>query len=525
MKHFNYIAIIILVPFLFGTCESLETKPTDRIISDYFWEKEADAIMAVNGIYRTIPSTDYMYLDCATEMMWNQPTTDRGYYIGNGSFNAGPPWTWQSTKWEEAYESIQRTNFFLENIDRIENISSELKNRLCAEARFIRALYYSDISFLYGDVPLAITTLDIKNGALPRAPRSQVVEFVYSELKEIAQYLPERYDAANTGRVTKGAAKALLMRAYLRENRYQEAKVAAKEVMDMGVYSLYPSYENLFKYVGENCSEVIFDKQFIASTYSNSVSRLFSTRSSLGTSTIVPLKALVDAYEMSNGKKITDPDSGFDPYNPYENRDPRLKMTILTPGDLMQNGLPFNPYPGQTPVGTDAIDNGLIQTSRTGFNFKKYVNEEDLAQSNNNCHINIIHIRYAEVLLSYAEAKVETDDIDQSVYDAINEIRVRAGVPQIDSGKSKDELREIVRHERMVEFPLEGVRYFDIRRWRIAEIVVPGRAYGMTYVNSEGELVTAFAETRAFNPQRDYLWPIPIREMNVNPNLVQNPNY
>lgn len=524
MKRINYLVGTVLLSFLFSACESLNTEPTDRIINSYFWKTETDAIMAVNGIYRSMPGTDYMYLDCATDLAWNEISWEKAHLLGNGSQDA-ELWTWTTDKWKTVYETIQRTNYFMENIDYVESINPELKNRLTSEARFIRAITYLDIIYLWGDVPLITTTLDLKNAKVSRTPKAQVFDFIINELKEIAQYLPEKYDAANIGRATKGAAKAMLMRIYLRENKYEEAKTVAKEVMSMGIYSLYPDYEKLFKYAGENCSEVIFDKQYIASTYSNNVSKMLSPRSCYGNGSIVPLKGLVDAYEMLNGKAITDPDSGFDPYKPYAGRDLRLKATVLTPGAKMPDGNIFNPLPGQEPIGTDAVDNGNTNTSRTGFNFLKYVNPEDLAESNNNCHNNIILIRYAEVLLSYAEAKVETNDIDQSVYDAVNAIRKRVGMPEITVGKSQVELRDIIRQERKVEFPLEGLRYFDIRRWKIAEKVIPGQTYGITYPDAKGNLVTIKTEVRKFNPKRDYLWPIPLREMNVNSNLEQNPLY
>lgn len=146
--------------------------------------------MAVNGIYRTIPGTDYMYLDCATDLAWNELSWGKAHLLGNGSQDA-ELWTWTSDKWKTAYESIQRVNYFMENIDRIESISPELKNRLCAEARFIRAMTYSDIMFLWGDVPLVTTTLDLKTGEMERTPKDQVFNYVITELKDIIQYLPE----------------------------------------------------------------------------------------------------------------------------------------------------------------------------------------------------------------------------------------------------------------------------------------------------------------------------------------------
>jgi hypothetical protein len=156
--------------------------------------------------------------------------------------------------------------------------------------------------------------------------------------------------------------------------------------------------------------------------------------------------------------------------------------------------------------------------------------------------LNIMLVRYAEVLLMYAEAKIEKGELDQSVYDAINAVRIRAGLPEIASGKSQDELRKIVRQERKVEFPFEGLRFFDLRRWKIAEDVMPGALYGRPLRDYESSFIPTFDEngmphydaygdelrqfdTRNFNPARDYLWPIPQKELDINSNLKQNPGY
>jgi hypothetical protein len=147
----------------------------------------------------------------------------------------------------------------------------------------------------------------------------------------------------------------------------------------------------------------------------------------------------------------------------------------------------------------------------------------------NNGGINLILIRYADVLLMYAEAKIEEDQMDQSVLDAINEVRQRPDVnmPPITALSSQENMRQIVRHERQVELAFEGLRYFDIRRWRIAETVVPGIVYGMTYTDANGDLKTVaqVGFQKVFNKDRDYLWPIPQRETELNPNLAQNPNW
>ncbi len=519
----NIITIIILTTSLFiFSCKknALDTNPTDKLIDEYYWQNQKDAEYAVNAIYRMLPAIDYLYLDGATDNAFNQKTYERAYPFGNGTQDPTTS-AWASDYWKNAYTGIQRVNYFLENVDRVPNLTDEIKNRLMGEARFLRAFFYNDLINLYGDVPLVTTSLDISNGDVSRDPKEKVLAFIISELNAIADFLPLNYDQPNTGRVTKGTVLALKARVYLWQNSYKEAKQAAKAVMDLNQYSLYPDYAKLFSYAGENNAEIIFDKQYIPVTYNHNVSRLLSPRSSQGDGSLVPIRSLIDAYECTDGKTI-DQSNLYNPLSPYENRDPRLKATILTPGALTYSGNIFNPTPGS---GTADMIASSQNASITGFNFRKYVNSEDLAENNNNCSINIILLRYADILLIYAESKVETDDIDNTVYDVINAVRARAGMPVIaDGSKTKEELRVIIRRERRVEFALEGIHLFDIRRWKTAEDVMNKPAQGMSYL-SNGTLVTAPAENRKFNPSRDYLWPIPQREIFVNPVLTQNPNY
>src|SRR5690606_16080657 len=313
---------------------------------------------------------------------------------------------------------------------------------------------------------------------------------------------------ADKGRVTKGTALGLKARYMLYAGRYQEAADAADAVMDLGVHDLFPSYESLFKYANENNEEVLFDIQYVQGTVSNDIFGVFAQRSVNGRSLFVPTKNLVDAYEMTNGLPIDDPGSGYDPANPYVDRDPRLRYSVYVEGDILPNGNTFDPKPNS---GTGDAVGSTFLVSPTGFNVKKYINVEDLATPNNS-GINLILLRYAEVLLTYAEAKIELNQIDNAVYDAINEVRSRLDVnmPAIADGKSQEELREIVRRERLVELAFEGQRFYDIRRWRIAGDVMPGKVYGMTYTDTEGELQTVevTASTNVWS-DRNYLWPTP----------------
>ncbi len=521
MKKYFILILVLTTCFLICSCkkDALETDPTDKLINAYYWQNQNDAEYAVNAIYALLPAIDYLYFDGATDNAFNQKTFERAYPFGNGTQT--PASSWSADYWKNSYKGIQRANYFLENVDRVPNLGDDVKNRLIGEARFLRAFFYNDLICLYGDVPLVTTSLDISNSKLPRDPKQKVFDFIISELTDIENFLPLSYSSNNVGRVTKGAVLALKARVYLWQNNYAGAKLASKKLMDLNQYHLYPNYAKLFTYAAENNTEVIFDKQYIPTTYSHNVSRLLSPRSSQGDGSLVPIKSLVDAYECLDGKSI-DESPLYDPLSPYSNRDPRLKATILVPGDNTYSGNVFNPLPGS---GTVDMIASSQNASITGFNFKKYVNPEDLSQNNNNCSINIIILRYSDVLLTYAESMVETNTIDNSVYDVLNAVRTRAGIPAITAGsKSQDELRTIIRHERRVELPLEGTRLFDIRRWKIAETVMKQAAKGITYFQG-GQFITVPAENRGFDANRDYLWPIPQREIFVNPNLSQNKGY
>jgi len=237
------------------------------------------------------------------------------------------------------------------------------------------------------------------------------------------------------------------------------------------------------------------------------------------------LKKLFDAYRMLNGKMIHEEGSGFTYETQYENRDPRLYYSLYIPGAELPNGEIYNSVPGS---GTqDEVANTYLATS-LGFNVRKYVNPEDYANPSN-CGINIMLIRYAEVLLTYAEAKIEQNKIDDSVLSAINQLRTRqdVGLAPVESGLNQEKMREIVRNERLVELAFEGLRLFDCRRWRTAEMLFPGRVNGIVYQAGDGEWKTVTIEgfIKVFNPEKHYLWPIPQKEIDLNPNLKQNPNW
>lgn len=526
MKNFKYPFIIILAVVSLWSCSEdlLDTTPNDRISKDIFWKTDQDATYAANAVYTFLENAgDFIVWDAMSDighltLQWRDESI-----MEKGSYDATLSIVYN--RWSNAYSGIQTANIFLDKVGLVKTTNQALIDRLTMEVRVLRAYCYINLAFLYGDVPLVITETTLESSRkLTRTPVAQVWDFISTELTEAAAGLPNIQ--TEKGRITKGAALALKARAMLYAGRYTDAATAAKAVMDLGVYSLYPSYEKLFSYEAEGSSEVILDRQYVKDVLSNNIFNL-ATPNSIWPQInwFVPTKSGVDAYPMINGKEISDPTSGFDPLNPYSNRDPRLKFSVYTLGDILPNNKVYDPRP--TSGTGDAIGSSENSTY-SGFNVKKYLNKEDMAQPGN-CGINIILLRYAEVLLTYAEAMIEANQIDQSVVDAINLVRTRSDVamPVITGIPSQIALRKIVREERSVELAFEGLRYFDIRRWRIAETVIPGIIYGMTYVDQSGSLTTIALTgfNKAFDKNRDYIWPIPQRERELNPNLVQNSNW
>ncbi len=524
-NYINYLFLLFLAGIFSCKKDLLDTVPNDRLSENVFWKTQSDAEVAVNSLYRDLDGTNILAWDAYTDMEHvNQPFAVDAY-IELGTYDATSSKV--LSEWANAYTGIAADNYFLGNVDKIPVITDSVAfNRYKAEARFLRAYQYVKLTTLYGAVPLVTSTLSISDARqLQRTPLSEVYDFIDAELTAIANVLPLSYTGTNVGRITKGAALALKARADLYAGRYTAAADAAKAVTDLNFYKLYPEYKKLFSYSAENNTEVILDKQFIPSVYSNSVFSLLAPYSQKSSqSTYVPTKAFVDQYQTAQGVNITDPASGYDPDDPYSNRDPRLDYSVFLDGDILPNGAIFHPAPNSgTP---DAVGNTYI-ASTTGFNVKKYVNTEDFANPSNN-GINIILIRYAEVLVTYAEAKIEANSIDQSVYDAINALRnSRSDVvlPSIPNTLGQEELRAAVRQERSVELAFEGLHLADIRRWKTAATVVPGPVYGITYIDGGVTKVIQVAVNRQFDPAKHYLWPIPQTERDQNPNLEPNPGW
>jgi hypothetical protein len=525
----NLVLIFAVVVLAACDIDLLETIPNDRISSDIYWQTPNDALLAVNALYTDLEGVNIIAFDALTDITHTNDPFSAQPNIEKGNYDALN--TYVYNQWANAYKGIAATNFFLENVDKITFADEDLLKRYKAEARVLRAYQYVKLVPLFGDVPLVKGSLTLAEArTLTRETATVVWAFVDQELEEVNGWLPDAYtDAKDKGRITKWAALGLKARAALYAGNYRKAAEAADLIIKSTRFSLYPNYENLFRYAAENNSEVLLDKQFIKDLYQHNIFAVLGPYSQKNAnSEYVPTKALVDMYQTASGKDITDAGSGYDWEHPYVSRDPRLHFSIYLDGDLLPDGTTvFHPAPNS---GTNDAVGASYHNSTTGFNIKKYVNQEDFANIQNS-GINIILLRYAEVLLTYAEAKIELHEgSEAAVLAAVNEVRRgRADVqlPAIASGLSEAALREIVRRERTVELAFEGFRLADIRRWRIAEQVMPGNIYGITYVDNGGvtQVVQVVAQLRAFRADRDYLWPVPQKERDLNPNLTQNTNW
>jgi len=528
MKRFQYIiAAVALTILSFSACkkDSLDKQPLDASSDANYWKSETNAVLATNNIYRYLGDfTDRIFLSCATDDSYSWSNwPDDIQYAGNGSATSSNGVF--DHYWTNEYKMIAAANNVLDNINKVGGIAADKKNRLIGEARFLRAYAYQQLIGMYGDVPLVTYIQPISEFNSPRTAKAAVADFIIKELDTIANYLPVSYATADLGRVTKGAALSLKARTYLYQGDYANAAKAAKAVMDLGVYGIDNDYLSLFNGTNKDSKEIILSGRYLVNTYANGTATWVGGPAVGGWSQVVPLQKLVDDYECTDGNTI-DQSPLYNAATPFENRDPRLKLTVLVPGSTV-NGITVDVTAANS---IDAL--GKNNASFSGYYYKKYIPAVIAGNYDGNSSNDIVLLRYAEVLLTYAEAKVEAGQIDQSVYDAINQVRGRAGVnmPAITSAKapSATALRTIIRRERHVEFPMEDNRLFDIRRWKTAEAVMPGNAYGiLNYYNQDradyGQHV--LVEKRSFNVSRDYLWPIPQNEMDLNKNLVQNPGW
>jgi hypothetical protein len=363
-------------------------------------------------------------------------------------------------------------------------------------------------------VPLITKAQTLSEAFVKRTPKSEVLTQIITDFTEAASALPVSYSKA--GRATKGAALAYKAKILLYNEKWTEAAQAAKDVMDLKLYDFYPSYSDLFTEAHENNSEVIFDIQYITTTQSQPWPAEPFVLGTWQTSNITA--DMINSYYMTNGKPITDGTSGYNDQNPYLNRDPRLAATVVLPGSK---------------YGAATFIPASYDEYPCGAKPRKYA-EYGIADVNNSS-LNTILMRYADICLMRAEALVESGSTTQEVYDLIDKVRARVGMPTVESaegtGLSQTQLRQIIRHERRVEFCMEGTRYADMLRWKDASLVHDVYGYDKSKLSdptnpAKWVFSQIKIDTRTFNATKAWLWPVPQGDINVNKNLLpQNPGY
>jgi hypothetical protein len=442
--------------------------------------------------------------------------------------------------WAKSFQNIRKVNTFLQHIDNLpvnDARQEEGKYRMKGEAFFLRAFFYQELYKRYGAVPLLEKPLSIDEDLqIPRNTEDEVVEFIVRDCDSAAVLLPASYSAANLGRAPKGAAlllksRILLYAASLLHNpdnkpeKWQRAADAARAVIDLNVYRLDDNYKTLFH--TRTSPEVIFQStvNHVWKIVENDWVRHTEPPSQGGGwGNLQPLQNMVDEYEMANGKYITDPASGYDAAKPYAGRDPRFYQSIIYDG-CKWAGATINTYVGS---GVDGLNYNTAAT-KTGYYVAKLLDENaTLISSYKPGSHYWVFMRYAEALLNYAEAQNEALGApDQSVYDAVNQIRDRKNVkmPFLPTGLSKEEMRQRIRHERRVELAFETHRFWDLRRWRIGTQEETA-AYGMKVTKSGTNYTYEkfLLENRVYRPAFD-LFPIPQTEREKDKALTQNPGY
>ncbi len=541
---------LILSVFLLGACQKdfLDRAPNDELTDETFWENEEHLRLAANALYANVKAKNTVDMEnMGDNTLW--PSTTMYQRIGSGNYNSDL--NTLNTEWTTQYRGIRQANSFLKNYQKADVDDPMIAEKYAAEVRVIRGLMYLYLTEFWGDMPLVTEPLNIDELMIPRDPKEEVVDFVLNDLEDAAQYLPEEIPTGeNLGRMNKGAALALKARIALYNERYDVAEDAAKRVMDMGVYELYSTgnpesdYKDLFTYAGKlangNNKETIIARLSLEDEAMHNMSREVQVPDQVIRWN--PTKSLVDTYLMEDGLPIDkSPLYNVENYEDvFANRDPRMVQTILEPGSEWggrYDGRENNENPDTFQVPKFQSD-GRGAVSLTGYYFTKYV--EPSAVPTYNRDFNDFHLlRYAEVLLTYAEARFEQGELTQEDLDVtINLLRDRVGMKHMNLAELTAnglDIREEIRRERRVELALEGQRYFDIKRWRKGELLakdvkganvswLPNPEIANNLRTDEEGFIIALTD-RVFDPERHYLWPVPLPQLERNPDLEQNPGW
>lgn len=544
------IALILMVILGLNSCNDdfLELSPTDKISDGIVWGNV--------GLVEAFVSETYKKLSMRTGFNSNNnngafrlsQASDEGQRRLNVPMNFGilTPADMDGVSfeyvnyWKHYYDIINLSNIFLENVQGEKLAELEVQDRdkvkrMTGEMKFFRAYAYMRLNQLHGGVPLITKAFKLGDDYdMARSSYTEVLEFVVNELDEATELLPLAYGSSDVGRVTKGAALGMKSRALLyaasplsnRDNdrsKWQAAADAAKAVIDLGIYSLYPNYKQQFveKYTEESIFFSLYNNQL---ERRHRIERELYPNGSQGYGQSGPSHNAVGKFEMLNGL-LPENDPDYDPQNPYVNRDPRFYAVIL------YDGAPWLEREIETflPGGMDSADGPEgWNASWSGYYWRKFVDESvTVPIEANTSNATWTFMRYAEILLNYAEAQFYLGN-EEGAREYINEVRSRPGVEMPLVTESGSVLEERLRNERFVELIAEEHRFFDVRRWKIASETNNQPALRMRVIkdpqSGKRSYTVEVTEERRFLDHQ-YWMPIPQSEIERTLKLEQTPSY
>lgn len=553
--------MLLMSVFLTAGCSKdiLDIKPVDKFTEANVFTDAKTLEIYVNGCYRGF----YTFGDVGWWFSlplehFTSPLSDENY----AKFDFWGTWTinhnggldpsnlgYYQWKWGKLYESVKNCNLFLDNIVLAKDVDPALVDRYTDEVRFIRAYLYFDLLRYWGGIPIVKTVPSLDNyQVIPRNTPDEVVDFIVSELDEILkdpkvpnslQTCPESYK----GRVTTAAVHALKARALLfsasplfsssnDRSKWEKAATASKAAIDYAEgngHYLFPDYGKLF--ITPYNPEEIFVRSYYSPTgdpsLKSNLDTYLNSPSNGGWTSLCPTQDMVESYETLDGKKITDPTSGYQLEKFWENRDPRFAQSILYDGanwkgHQIETFLPGGIDSNEAPVGG-------WNYSITGYFVKKFLKEDvlpgDYDSKRGSPQHNII-FRLAELYLNYAETQIELGN-DAEARKYINLVRARSTMPAItESGAA---LKERYRNERKVELFMENHRYNDLRRWDIATLTLDNKPTRGVEIRKavDGSKTYLIADRQVIMfPEKYRLVPIPKDEIDRSNNvLIQNPGY
>lgn len=559
------INISVIVLLLLTACDSaIERYPLDVPDASSFYTNETEIQGGVNACYSFLVTPGNGYLQ--PEYSWDA-LTDVMFIRGGGfaqnlmmsvlDYKEG----YFRTLWLSMYQGVGRCNLMLEKIEENKgNLTADKVKQFQGEVYFLRAYYYLRLINMFGDVVyLDKPVSSVAEGkAVTRMSKAEVLQKIYADFDKSADLLSTS-TIKTLGRVTAGAAMSYKARAALQNNDWATAAAAAKTVIDSKKYSLMPSYATLFTETvinsASNTEQILTQGHLVTANNQTAYVQYAGSRASGGWSVIVPTQNMIDSYHCTDGKDISS-SALYNKTTPYANRDPRMRFSLVLPGDLWGDYV----YETRKDKPQTLNKSGVLVknldsynttefTSFTGYLLRKYYDYKYISNQSK-CENPFMLCRYAEVLLTYAEAKIELNEIDNDCLKAINDVRGRADVnmPAV-TALSQSEMRKIVRYERKVELFNENLRWQDLLRWKRAEVVLTRPIMGRpvlgefsvypavtfdelgdpiyndaAYVPHPSTDYRVLIRTN-FNKNRDYLWPIPETELSLNPGLGQNPNW